>query len=148
MMLNIIEDFSFVEQELLTVEEWHYLEDGEAKEVVQGDNEEQEESESDITSWSELYGQSSLKKPHGGDLVPLHVKIKAVTSAQLHPTRSVKMMSSKTLRLLTSKTQLWRWKEQVERGKSCKYCMISSWTYDRFIEARPSKQNVTTRAIQ
>jgi hypothetical protein len=58
------------------------------------------------------------KKPHVCDLMLFDVKINAVMFAQLHPAWSVKMVSSKTMRLLTSKLQLWRWKERVERGRS------------------------------
>jgi hypothetical protein len=141
MILNMIQDFSLVEEEeLLTAEEWQHPEaDDEPKEVHQRENEEEEEeSEGVITSSGDSYGEPSPKKPHVSDLVPLDVKIKAVTLAQLHPTWSVKTISSKTSRLLTSKMQLWRWKEQVERGGSDrdKYNMINSWTYDRFTEAR------------
>jgi hypothetical protein len=82
--------------------------------------------------------------------MPFDVRIKAVTLDQQHPMWSVKMTGSKTTRLLTSKLQLWRWKEQVESGRSDrdKYTMINAWTYDQFTEARLNKLHVTTRTQQ
>jgi hypothetical protein len=60
------------------------------------------------------------------------------------------MISSKTKRLLTSKMQFQRWKEQVERGRSdrVKHTIMNSWTYDQFLEAVANKEHVTTRTLQ
>jgi hypothetical protein len=91
------------------------------------------------------------KKPHAGDLVPSDVKIRAVILAQLHHTWSIKKKISITItRLLTSKMQLWSWKEQVKRGRNDnnKYAMINTWTYNQFTEALANKQHVTTWTLQ
>jgi hypothetical protein len=62
-------------------------------------------------------GEPSPKKHHVGDLVPLDVKIKAVTLAHLHPTWSRKSISSETSILLRNKNasvELWRWKNRTK----------------------------------
>jgi L-lactate utilization protein LutB len=102
------EDFSFIaEEKLLTAEEWQHLDaDDGSKEVVQGENEE-EEIGSAVTSLRKSCREPS---PKNIMLMRLCQKIKAVTLAQLHPTSSLKTISNKMSRLLESKTQLWRWK--------------------------------------
>ncbi|GFW78911.1 HTH CENPB-type domain-containing protein [Trichonephila clavipes] len=46
--------------------------------------------------------------------------------------------------------QLKIWEEQIRRGGSTKdkYTTIDKWTHDRFVEARQSNQQVTTRNLQ
>ncbi|GFX69086.1 HTH CENPB-type domain-containing protein [Trichonephila clavipes] len=46
--------------------------------------------------------------------------------------------------------QLKIWEEQIRRGRSTKdkYTTIDKWTHDRFVEARQSNQQVTTRNLQ
>ncbi|GFV79045.1 HTH CENPB-type domain-containing protein [Trichonephila clavipes] len=46
--------------------------------------------------------------------------------------------------------QLKIWEEQIRRGGSTKdkYTTIDKWTHDRFVDARQSNQQVTTRNLQ
>lgn len=51
---------------------------------------------------------------------------------------------------LRSSSQLAQWKSIVQEGgtASSKYEMIREWTYDRFIDARSVKQQVSTRMLR
>jgi hypothetical protein len=117
---NMIEDFGFVE-ELLTVDEWHHLEaDSELKETVQGENEEEEESGSAITS---SYGEPSLKKLMLVILCHLMLKQK-VTLAKLHPTWSVKIISSKNIKSTNKQNTIVE--VESDRSDRDKYNVINS----------------------
>ncbi|GFX55703.1 HTH CENPB-type domain-containing protein [Trichonephila clavipes] len=64
----------------------------------------------------------------------------------MEPEKSAKKGGSRLKRM----DQLKIWEEQIRRGGSTKdkYTTIDKWTHDRFVEARQSNQQVTTRNLQ
>lgn len=67
-----------------------------------------------------------------------------------HPKWSLKTIHERGGRALQSKSQLNRWREEIERGGSNKetYDIINKWTHDRFREARKEKKPVTRRMLK
>lgn len=67
--------------------------------------------------------------------IPFRIKIKAV---QLHPEWSIKSLRLKSTRFLKKRSQLARWKIDIEKGgtRYNKLRAISNNVYDRFFETR------------
>lgn len=90
------------------------------------------------------------KKGREAEYISFDYKIKVINIAKAHPTWSLQTLQKKGCRRLKKMEYLSRWKEAVENGGNTfdKYSVIDSWTYDRFVEARQSYQQVTTRNLQ
>jgi len=82
--------------------------------------------------------------------IPFGMKIKAVQLAELHPEWSIKSLRSKSTRLLKDRSQLARWKIDIEKGgtRYDKLRAINNNVYDRFVEARDQRGLVTTQMLK
>lgn len=78
--------------------------------------------------------------------IPFGIKIKAVQLAQLHPEWSIKSLHSKSTRFLKNRSQLARWKIDIEKSgtRYDKLRAISNNVYNRFFDTRDQKRLVTT----
>ncbi|XP_046476181.1 uncharacterized protein [Neodiprion pinetum] len=88
--------------------------------------------------------------PEPRDYIPLSYKERAVAIADAHPKWSLKCLQNHGASRLKHKQNLYRWKEDVKRGGTYfdRWKTIDSDTYERFLEARSSMEQVTTRTLQ
>lgn len=84
------------------------------------------------------------------DYIPLDYKIMVVNLAKAHPKWNLKSLQSKGAHRLKNKRDLKIWEEHIRSGgtRKDKCNIIDNWTYDRFVEARKSCQQVTTKNLQ
>lgn len=116
---------------------------------IDDNNAYEEVKTSPIANESSEY-EPDQKKSKEYDYIPLDSKIRAVTLAKEHPHWSLKNLQKKGCSRLKSMRYLSRWEEQIKSGgsKFDKYCIVDSWTYDRFVEARQNFHQITTRNLQ
>jgi len=84
------------------------------------------------------------------DHIPLDSKIRMINIAKEHPNWSLQTLQKKGCSLLKKKENLKKWEADVKSGgtRFDKISSIDSWTYDRYVEARQNRQQVTTRNLQ
>ncbi|GFY20562.1 HTH CENPB-type domain-containing protein [Trichonephila clavipes] len=108
-----------------------------------------EEVEDSVLQSDDEYHPDEKRSKIDTDDIPLDYKIKVVNLAKEHPKWSLKNLQKKGGSRLKRMVQLKIWEEQIRRGGSTKYkYTIDKWTHDRFVEARQSNQQVTTRNLQ
>ncbi|GFW40918.1 HTH CENPB-type domain-containing protein [Trichonephila clavipes] len=109
-----------------------------------------EEVEDSGLQSDEEYHPDEKRSKIDTDDIPLDYKIKVVNLAKEHPKWSLKNLQKKGGSHLKRMDELKIWEEQIRRGGSTKdkYTTIDKWTHDRFVEARQSNQQVTTRNLQ
>ena len=93
--------------------------------------------------------QPSPKRPKY-EQVPLEVKIKVVNMAREHPAWSLSTLQHQGSSKLRHKGMLNIWEKEIHSGgtRYDKLNTIDKWVYDRFVEARGSNEQVTTRTLQ
>jgi len=91
-----------------------------------------------------------LCKKQKSDYIPLETKIKILNMVREHPKWSLKTVQKHGGSALKNKSDLKKWKDQIEKGYGAKekYEMINKWTFDRFVEARQQMQPISTKIIQ
>jgi len=65
---------------------------------------------------TELSSDSDDKEEQKLEKIPFGMKIKAVQLEELHPKWSIKSLCSKSTRLLKGRSQLAKWKIDIEKG--------------------------------
>lgn len=81
-------------------------------------------------------------EPH--EYIPLSYKERAVAIADAHPKWTLKTLQRRGASRLKHKQYLYRWKEDVKHGGNHfdKWYTIDNETYERFLEARSSMEQV------
>lgn len=90
------------------------------------------------------------KRSRYDDPIPLAYKKKVLNIARAHPKWNLATLQKNGCGRLDRMRRLKTWQRDVEKGGTIldKYDVIDSWTYDRFLEARESYKQVTTRNLQ
>lgn len=98
----------------------------------------------------EDYEPDEEKAKTDADYIPPDYKIKVVKMAKEHPKWSLKSIQRKGGSRLKRMDQLKIWEEHIRSGGTAidKYNTIDSRIYDRFVEARQSNKQVTTKDLQ
>jgi hypothetical protein len=137
-IMDVLSEHSLMSfDELISSEEYEGGENEEVEDVVSS------EGDSDC-------GLYELNSQDDADYVPLDYKIMVVNLAKAHPKWKLKSLQSKGAHRLKYMRDLKIWDEHIKSGgtRKDKCNTIDSWTYDRFVEARRSCQQVTTRNLQ